>query len=469
MRQALARMLCPVVRRRPLVVGRRNVDRLCATTDPQLVALLEAQGDGVVGVLEGDMAVVAHGDCFPDCQVVRRWRQRLEPRPLGFLEAHQRLLLDRAVNAQPGGGVAPDPHVLIGLGDERGLAPAQEVAFHEMHAALLDLTLVLRRGHAARCNQEAVVLGAFPVRLLNQRVVKTGSHHGGLQVIRHDPLRRTAQELERVPVAEQPGFDLLVEHQLNVLVAAPGQRHDKGPGPAQLARGRVQQQPGVTKVHLAFLARPTLDPHHDFRLRCRFQAVHEPAHSRVTTAVTAFQQALKDGRHFDPFLAQLLDRRTVRFHRRAVLWRLGFGQRLVDQLLQPGQRGERGFRQQPLLRGPGPVPFHGLSMHSGCPLHHTVLVALPHLQHQFADVHGLFSPVRHRPSQLPATCSAGKDTGCAGVAPSAWYTLADYSRYTLADYGWYTLADSRWYSIARLLTVCLRTLNLCWQAWQNKF
>src|SRR5450759_1700066 len=310
MRQALAGMLCPVVRRRPLVVGRRNVDRLCATAHPQLVALLEAQGDGVVGVLEGDMAVIAHGDCFPDCQVVRRWRQRLEPRPLGFVKTDQRLLLGRAVHAQPGG----------------------------------------------------------------------------------------------------------------------------------------------TKAHLAFLARATLDPHHDLRLRRRLQAVHEPAHGRVTTAVTALQQTLKDGRHFDPFLAQLLDRRTVRFHRRAVLWRLGFAQRLVYQLLQPGQRGERGFRQQPLLRGPGPVPFHGLPMHSGCPLHHTVLVALPHLQHQFADVHGLFSPVRHRPSQLPATCSAGKDTGCAGVAPSAWYTLADYSRYTLADYGWYTLADSRWYSIARLLT-----------------
>ena len=135
-----------------------------------------------------------------------------------------------------------------------GLAPAQEVAFHEMHAALLDLALVLRRGHPARRNQEPVVLGALAVRLLHQRIVKAGAHHRRLQVIRHDALRRTAKELQRMPVAQQPGRDLLVEHKLDVLVAAPGQHHHKGPGPAQLARGRVhaaarrsQSPPGLPR------------------------------------------------------------------------------------------------------------------------------------------------------------------------------------------------------------------------------
>jgi len=117
------------------------------------------------------------------------------------------------VNAQPGSRVAPNTHILIGLGDGAGLAPAQEVAFHEMHPALLDFALVLRRRHAARRNQEPVVLGALAVRLLNQRVIETGAYHRGFQVIRHDALWRTAKELQRMPVAQQPGFDLLVEHQ----------------------------------------------------------------------------------------------------------------------------------------------------------------------------------------------------------------------------------------------------------------
>ena len=64
---------------------------------------------------------------------------------------------------------------------------------------------------------------------------------------------------------------------------------------------------------------------------------------------------------------------------------------------------------------------------------------------------------RHRPSQLPHYGDAGKDTGCAGVAPSPWYTLGEHDRYTLADYGWYGLGDSRWYSIARLLTTSRQT------------
>ena len=297
------------------------------------------------------------------------------------------------------------------------------------------------------------MLGALAVRLLQQRIVKAGADHRRLEVIRHDALRRPAKELQRMPVAEQPGGDLLVEHKLNVLVAAPGQHHHKGPGPAQLARGRIPQQPGVTEVHLAFLTWPPLDPHHDFRLRRRFQAMHKAADGRVTPTVAALPQALKDGGHLDAFLAQLLHRRPVRFHRRGVLRRFGLGQRRIDQLLQLGQRRQRRRRQQALRRCPAPVPFHGLPMHAGRPLHRTVCVALPHLQHQFTNVHGRFSPVRHRPSQLPHYGDAGKDTGCAGVAPSPWYTLGEHDRYTLADYGWYGLGDSRWYSIARLLTI----------------
>jgi len=114
-------------------------------------------------------------------------------------------------------------------------------------------------------------------------------------------------------VTQQPSRQLLVKDELDVLVAAPGERHDERPGPAQFTAGRIVQQTGKAEVHLGLRARFALDPHKDFRLG-RGQAADKTPDRRVAAGVTAFFEPLLDGGHLDPFLVQLAHQRPIRLN-----------------------------------------------------------------------------------------------------------------------------------------------------------
>ena len=113
----------------------------------------------------------------------------------------------------------------------------------------------------------------------------------------------TTEEGEGVLVEAQPGLDGLVEDELHVLVAAPGEGHHEDPGPAPSPGVGIEHQPGVAEVHLRFLAGLDLDAHRHFG-RGRFQAAHEAPYRGVGALVAVvILETLADGLDFHPQLA----------------------------------------------------------------------------------------------------------------------------------------------------------------------
>src|SRR5262249_43320290 len=106
----------------------------------------------------------------------------------------------------------------------------QEIALDVVDAALFDFAFMFGGARPTGCEQKAVVLGTLAVGLLHLRVVPAGFGDGGLEVVEHDALRHTAEEIEGVPVQKQPGRDTLVPHKFDVLVAAEAEHHHESPG-----------------------------------------------------------------------------------------------------------------------------------------------------------------------------------------------------------------------------------------------
>ncbi len=149
-----------------------------------------------------------------------------------------------------------------------GLTPAQEVAFGVMHTSLFNFpfpegtqTCVFRFSHLAGSNQIAVVQGAFLIAALHFRIVPDRFHNGRFQIIDHYSFGDTFYKIERIPVAAQPGFHLLVEDKLHILVAVPGKGHHKSPCGALLSPFWIENHPGIAKVHLGFVPRRPLNLH----------------------------------------------------------------------------------------------------------------------------------------------------------------------------------------------------------------
>ena len=117
----------------------------------------------------------------------------------------------------------------------------------------LDDPFLLRIVRRAGVNLEAVALGAFGVGALHQRVVPAGLDDGALGVVDDHARGHAVQPLEGAAVAAQPGGRTLVPDELDVLVAAVCQRHDKSPGAAQLAVG-VRGHGASAEVDLSGLA-----------------------------------------------------------------------------------------------------------------------------------------------------------------------------------------------------------------------
>ena len=222
------------------------------------------------------------------------------------MEADQGLLLGRAVDTQPRSGIAPIQHVLVGLGDRRWLPTAQKIALDVVDAALLDLSLVLRCTRSARGDQKAIMLCTLPVGLLYPGIVPGGLDDGCLQVVDHHTFWYTIKPRQSIPVQAQPGLDLLVKDELDVLVAAPRQRHRKEPRLARLACIGVDHLPGIPKVDLSFFTRLPFHSYRCFR-HTRFDLAHEATYRGVGSRVLSLLETFPDSSDLDVFLDHLGD------------------------------------------------------------------------------------------------------------------------------------------------------------------
>src|SRR5450759_4677349 len=162
--------------------------------------------------------------------------------------------------------------------DRLRIATGQELARDVVDASLLDLPLVLGCARPRRVDEEAVVLGALPVGALDDGITaKTRPHDGRLEVIGDNPRGGASKGGKGMGMAEQPGVDSLIEHQLRVEVPAPGEDQDKDPGLPFRPSPRIDGQSGVAEVHLPFTARRYLNP--DDRLwSLRLQMPHQAPH-----------------------------------------------------------------------------------------------------------------------------------------------------------------------------------------------
>src|SRR6266508_4705189 len=123
------------------------------------------------------------------------------------------------------------------------------------------------------------MLGAFAIGLLDLGVVDTSFGDGRLEIVQLDTLGYSAEILERMAMERQPGRDTLIPDKLDVLMAAPRQRHDKGPGLTQPPIFGVEHQTSVTEVDLGFLPWCGFDPDGGIDLR-RIDAVQKAINGR---------------------------------------------------------------------------------------------------------------------------------------------------------------------------------------------
>ena len=168
------------------------------------------------------------------------------------------------------------------------------------------------------------MLSALAVRLLQQRVVKTGAHHRRLEVVRDDALRRPAQGLQRVrwhssQVAifwSKTNSTYWWRLQDRTITKAHARRNCPVAGSAAARRNRSP---------LGLPRRAALDPHRDCRLRCRFQRYAQSGGRPSNCHGSRAPAGAARWRSSRRLLAQLLHQRPVRFHRRGVLRRFRFG------------------------------------------------------------------------------------------------------------------------------------------------
>lgn len=103
------------------------------------------------------------------------------------------------------------------------------------------------------------MLGALAIGALHGRIVQARLDNAGLEVVQHHLARQTAGKFKRVSVQLQPGEHGLVKDELHVLMALPRERHHEDPRAPQRLSSRVEDQSGVTEIHLSFRARRHFD------------------------------------------------------------------------------------------------------------------------------------------------------------------------------------------------------------------
>jgi len=198
------------------------------------------------------------------------------------------------------------------------------------------------------------VLGELPVAALDFRIVEGGVHDRGPEIVEDDAARLAPEEVEGGAVQPQPGVHRLVEHQLGVLMPAARERHHEDPRPPHPAAVGIEEQAGEAEVHLRLRAGVDLQPQRAAGLG-RAQPPQE-ALDRGVAAVEAvlIKEQLPDRLALDAAVVQGLHPLTKRLDERVLMRGAVAGRRLE----QGGQGGRvrQGSLQQPLSRGPLPVP-----------------------------------------------------------------------------------------------------------------
>jgi hypothetical protein len=138
------------------------------------------------------------------------------------------------------------------------------------------------------------------------RVIPDRSDDRRLEVVYHHAAGHATKEREGVAMTAQPGFDLLVEHELDVLMSAPREGHDKGPGATQLAGDEVDHTPCIAKVYLCLFTWLAFHAHRGLGLM-GIELAYKAVHGLVGAGVAALFQAALDGRDLDALFDQLLN------------------------------------------------------------------------------------------------------------------------------------------------------------------
>jgi hypothetical protein len=248
----------------------------------------------------------------PRGQHERPGRQRPQRVLLHGLEHRRRgCALQRPARPPPRDLQRPAGRLGLHLRQRREL-PAAPVAVADIRHRALDLRFIARLQRPRRVDQAAVVRGHLRIGPVDFRVVKVGLVHPGLQVVRDQPGRDAAEELERRGIALSPGALVHRQDRPHEHVPRIGQHHDERPDGAQPPRHRVQPPAQLPVIDLRLL--PGLGrmrvPHRHLRPAdlLRDVGIHVAAEARhAGRQAPLVPQPLVDRRHPHPGLELLGD------------------------------------------------------------------------------------------------------------------------------------------------------------------
>jgi len=226
---------------------------------------IDADPDGLVEVGRGDRV-----DRFVDLDVVigmdlaldprgrieARTVERLEGRALG-LEADERALAGRAVDAGPRGLRAPTDRLAVDVGGvEPGLA-AEEVFADVLHIAF-DVGLAGRVPHDGGIDHEAAMARILFKSAGEDGLVAIGLGDRGAQIVEHDAGRDAPEILPGVLQPRHEVGDLLRRRRVDVLVPTVDERDEQRVDDVARARDGVGHKAEPSEVDLGQLARRDL-------------------------------------------------------------------------------------------------------------------------------------------------------------------------------------------------------------------
>ena len=175
---------------------------------------------------------------------------------------------------------APADRLVLHLRQRGELAAPPERVPHVLHRPF-DARFVLRLTGPGRIDERVVVGGEFGVGLVDLRVVEVGPVDTGLQIVRHQPRRDSAEELEGRHMRRAPRCLVHFDHRSDEDVSRACQHHDERPDRDAFTAVRVDPHPQPAIVDLRFRSRfhrparhGDLVPHRDFVKVSRNPSAH---------------------------------------------------------------------------------------------------------------------------------------------------------------------------------------------------
>ena len=228
---------------------------LLAPAAPPASLAHEATRRRVTRLLAADRTVALEVDLRAEGQGVGHGRPGLELGALDRRNAGKRRVFRRPMDPLAGGRQAPAPDVPLGLRDQRRCPAAQDVAFHVVHPAWLDLALVFGSPRTAGGAQKAVGLSTFPGGALDLRVVNAGLHDPRVEMVAHHPVGHPTHHGARRAMALHPGRPRRIADTRHLLLPAIGQDQHQGPGLAERPGGRINHAARLATIDLGFAPR----------------------------------------------------------------------------------------------------------------------------------------------------------------------------------------------------------------------